>query len=515
MQYMRYPYIIIFFCLPFFILGQGGFKSKPMTPPGINSYSKFIFETSPGNYLAGGLISDTLNNSGVNSIVISGLNSIGQVLWTKKYRNGKLQYVYNPFINRSFYKQNNFLYHACSVLDSNGKYNGALLKFNLSGDTLWQKIYRDTAFGIIPQMVTGSVDGGFLITGYFIVGNPCLLIKTDANGNELWRKKITKVTPSVLDGKAIIQDSASKKIVIVGNQYTGMASSPVLHDNVLILDSLGNKLFHNYYTNVGGALRDLIQTKDKKFVAVGYQYYPSTLGGNNLVKSFAVKFDIDSPAVPIWKIDGYDKLGLDNAFSCLKELGNGDILISGAIDTVYGTLNTPNNIQENILNRFTTVTPNGTVKRSYYYDYKTNLPTESNSQGISSFELCNDGGWVASIGLYNTEPNPFFFVKYDSTGCDSSAAYCATLNLVGINEMKKGDMNLKFFPNPVKDFLSFETPYKEEMELCFTDVSGREVKRLRMAQNTKIDLRDLENGMYLITISCRKEIINKTKIIKE
>lgn len=512
---MRYSHIVIFFCFPIYLLSQGGFRSRPLIPPGINSYSKFIFETSPGNYIAGGLISDTLNGNGVNSIVMSGLNSTGQILWTKKYRNEKLQYAYNPFVTRTFMKQGNFIYHACSVLDSNGKYNGALLKFNLSGDTLWQKIYRDTVFGVIPQMVTGSVDGGFLITGYFIVGNPCLLIKTDANGNELWRKKITKVTPSVLDGQAIVQDSLSKKIVIVGYQLTGLASSPDIHDNVLVLDSLGNKLAQHYYTGVGGLLKDLIQTKDKKFVAVGYQYYSPTIGGNNLMRSFAVKFDVDSPAVPIWKIDGYDKLGLYNGFSCARELNNGDVLVSGVIDTIHGTPDTPNNIPENSLNRFTIITTNGIIKKSFYYDYKTNGPTESNSQGITSFELCQDGGWVAAIGLYNTSPNPFFFVKYDSTGCDSSAAHCATLNLVGVNETKTDNTKLKIFPNPVRDFLSFKTIYTEEMELCFTDVLGREVKRLTMTPNNKIDVRDLETGMYLITISRNNEIIHKSKIIKE
>lgn len=503
---MRYPCILIFFCLPFFILGQGGFRTRPLTPPGINSYSKFIFETSPGNYIAGGLISDTLNGSGVNSMVISGLNSTGQVLWTKKYRNKKLQYVYNTFVTRTFLKQGNFLYHACSVLDSNGKYNGALLKFNLNGDTLWQKIYRDTVFGLIPQMVTGSVDGGFLITGYFIVGNPCLLIKTDANGNELWRKKITKVTPSVLDGKAIIQDSASKKIVIVGYQFIGGTNS---FENVLILDSLGNKINQNSYNSNGGILFDLIQTKDKKFVAVGQKIYPQTLGGYNLIRSFALKFDVDSPSVPLWKIDGYDELSLTNNFSCIYELDNGDMLIGGDLDTTH-----TKQLTDNYFHRLIKIDKNGNVISKRLYDYRKDTGS-TYSQSLSSLSPGQNGSILAAFQLYNASPNPFFFVKYDSTGCDSSAAHCATLNLVGIGETKTDETGLKIYPNPVKDFLSFETTSTEEMEARFTDVLGREVTRQRMTQNNKIDVRNLENGMYLITISRNKKIISKTKIIKE
>ena len=513
---MRYPYILIFFFLPFFILGQGGFRTRPMTPPGINSYSKFIFETSPGNYIAGGLISDTLNNAGVNSIVISGLNSTGQVLWTKKYRNEKLQYVYNSFITRTFLKQGNFLYHACGVLDSNGKYNGALLKFNLNGDTVWQKIYRDpdALEDVIPQMITTSVDGGFLMTGFFQnwSNNPyrkCLLIKTDANGNELWRRKIGKSTPNVQDGKAIVQDSASKKIVIVGYQYIGGTNS---FENLLILDSLGNKISQNSYNNTGGILFDLIQTKDKKFVAVGQKIYPQTLGGYNLIKSFAVKFDVDSPSAPLWKIDGYDELSLTNNFSCIYELENGAMLIGGDLDTTH-----TKQLTDNYFHRLIKIDKNGNVVWKRLYDYSIDAGN-TYYQSLASLTPGSNGSILASFQLYNASPNPFFFVKYDSTGCDSSTAYCATLNLVGFREDSKINYSIEIYPNPTKDYLNVrysESYVTDEVNLSILDSRGVILKSLKLHSFESIDVRNLESGMYFITISQNNKIESKLKFIKE
>ena len=82
--------------------------------------------------------------------------------------------------------------------------------------------------------------GLFLVTGFFQnwSANPyskCLLIKTDANGYELWRKKIAKAIPDAQDGKTILQDSASKKIIIAGYQYIGNSNNWDGYPNLLIL----------------------------------------------------------------------------------------------------------------------------------------------------------------------------------------------------------------------------------------------------------------------------------------
>lgn len=102
--------------------------------------------------------------------------------------------------------------------------------------THFGKKYYDLYRDIICQMVTKSVDGGFLVTGLAqsTGSNTLLLIKTDINGNELWRKYISKTAPNGQDAKIILQDSVSKKIVTVGYQYYPGNS---IRDNVVIFDS--------------------------------------------------------------------------------------------------------------------------------------------------------------------------------------------------------------------------------------------------------------------------------------
>jgi hypothetical protein len=265
----------IFFIIIFAVTSsysQSGFKRQFKLPYALNNTTKAVFETMPNNYVMCGIVVDTLNGFTTNRLTLVGLNALGQPQWTKKYGNHKFEYLDNIFISKWFYKQGNYLYHAGCVRDSNNLQLGVFIKFNFNGDTIWQKRFYEAGYDVIPQQVVGSIDGGFLITGWFqnLTTRPVLIIKTDANGNELWRKKLNKAIPNTQDAKGIVQDTTTKKIVTIGYQYIGSSSAWGLYSNIIIADSLGNKLQQLNPIGYEGELRDIIQTKDKKFVAVGY-----------------------------------------------------------------------------------------------------------------------------------------------------------------------------------------------------------------------------------------------------
>ena len=71
---------------------------------------------------------------------------------------------------------------------------------------------------------------------------------------------------------------------------------------------------HNYLSGIGGAFFDMVQTRDKKFVAAGFAESTQTSEGDNLQQSYIVKFDLNNPVTPLWKIKNYGKLTLNNLF---------------------------------------------------------------------------------------------------------------------------------------------------------------------------------------------------------
>ena len=515
MKYFLVAVLNFFTCV---VLAQG-FRVRHSLPSMRTSYSKAIFETSQGNYITGGLVIDSV--TGASQLCVLGLNSTGQLLWSKKYGRTKFQYLHNPFAPHSFYKQGNFLYYAGIALDSNNKYVGVFIKFNFNGDTLWQTRFYEPNDYVYPQMLTGSVDGGFLITGTFddhiTPAIRIMLIKTDAAGKELWRKKIGKAAPNAGDGKAIIQDSATKKIVIAGYQYIGTSNSSTTRDNIVITDSMGTKLSqHNYLNSPGGALYDMIQTKDKKIVAAGYSESAQTIGGYNLQQAYIVKFDLNFPAIPIWTIKNHGKVTLHNTFLCLKELRDSTILLAGLFDSLEMIGAPPN-----CLVKIAKVKSTGTVTSNRFYNYKTSSGSGVNYQLIKAINLCSDGSWISAIECFNQGVrNPFFFVKYDSTGCDSTLNYCQRFNnTVGIIGSTFNNGAINIFPNPVNTILNvaitnyFET---EPLLLLITDLSGRKVKEEEINTSQKeIDTKDLSKGLYILTLSKNKDLLYKAKLVKD
>jgi hypothetical protein len=475
--------------------------------------TRAVFETSPGNYIAAGFSTDTIDHVGLTRLTIMGLDSAGKIKWTKRYGTKKFAYLNNTFISRTFIKQGNFLYYAGCVTDTTGKQFGALVKFNMTGDTIWQKLYRsaDPNEDVIPQFVAPSVDNGFLLTGFFqhwtLHYNKCLVIKTDASGKELWRKKIGKDPPDAQDGKVIIQDSATKKIVIVGYQYLTTNDN---YDNLLILDSLGNKLLQHHFSSNGASIRELIQTSDKNYLMLGAIYSNSIVNGSPLQYGFAVKFDLLNPTSPIW-IKNYGPLTSMNILVLAKNLPNDEILLAGGVDTM-----TLKNFPRKDLTRFMYISKNGTPildRYVYYDDISSTIPTY---QGICSLELTSDKGFIITLANNQNTNNPFFFIKYDSTGCDSSLAYCASVSSI---EKARGHNSFKFFPSPANDQLRLvldEDFQSDGVTAQIINSLGEIVKNEAIqprSQRHSLIVRELPEGIYYLRMSSPARSVSKPFVI--
>jgi len=72
--------------------------------------------------------------------------------------------------------------------------------------------------------------------------------------------------------------------------------------------------------------------------------------------------------------------------------------------------------------------------------------------------------------------------------------------------------NLKIFPNPVRDFLYFESDIPIELTSIYS-IDGRLIKELKSTQN-RADLSDLGTGIYIIKV-ISKDSVHNLKIYKE
>jgi hypothetical protein len=264
----------------------------------------------------------------------------------------------------------------------------------------------------------------------------------------------------------------------------------------------------------------MIQTYDKKIVAVGWLYTIVTLGGQPTMQPFAVKFDLNAPSSAIWKINGFGIYGLTNGFTGIVEQPNHELLISGILDTIDGNADRPNNqLPGNIFIRFTKVDQNsGLVKANKLYNYKNTDSTVQYYQGMRSFHLCQDGGWVGAIDLMNYGVNPFMFVRYDSTGCDTTQQYCQALWTTGIKALSSSGKSFSLFPNPTQGKLFFDSRTVIGDEIKIFEFTGKLVLKQQIdsgAESYFVDLSGLQNGMYFFSIESDNKSTYRTKIYKE
>jgi hypothetical protein len=501
LQRILHPLVLCFFCNSIF--PQDGFYKKHFLPEAMTAACRDVIEAPNGNFIMCGIIVDT---AGIQKLAIIGTDPSGNIIWKKYYGDAAFMYLDNDYHMRGpVLKDSSCFYHALCALDSLNKTFGVLLKFDYNGDTIWQRIYREVPpKDLIPQGLSYSVDGGLLITGFSQNwgsdggGRTCLVLKTDKNGKELWRKRIYKEEPNVQDGQSIVQDSASKRIVISGYQYIGNGT----FGNILILDSLGNKIHQTTFNNDGGGFPGLIQLRDKNFVTSGSLNAFNDKGALKRYRPLAVKFDIDGNV--IWK-KVYDTLSPFTYISFLHELPSGDLMMAGHLDTMrnYG-------LAGPVKMRLYKTDQDGNLKWKRYIGRAFTINT---SEYTRSMNPTANGGFIfAGWNTLGPGGKPLIIVKVDSLGCDSTPAHCRMVDEVGISEYPSESGRLILYPNPVDQTLRVSVKQTDNLSLqnasvVVYDILGKIVKTESLRENAaEIDTGKFPPGLFTIHVQSGNKI---------
>jgi len=246
-------------------------------------------------------------------------------------------------------------------------------------------------------------------------------------------------------------------------------------------------------------------------VAVGSTM--QTINGNSMYRSSITKFDLNSNSFTInWSNLYFDNPSTLNTFSCVKELANGDFIVGASYDTLFNL-----NILPQALTRLVCFSPNGNLKWKRYYNYWS-TPGQSNLQGLVSLETGLNGALLGTLFSSNPSPTPFIFIKWDSLGCDTDAAWCRMVAL-GTEGYAKSKNKLSIFPNPALDKIqiSWGESSISQSVISIKNVTGLEVKRLvfdEALSSFEMDVSDLKPGLYFIDIAKDKKVFYSDKFVK-
>jgi hypothetical protein len=503
---MKHVIIFFIFLVPSLaIYSQGGMKKKYFLGNGFSSFTSNAIESPNGGYVVVGVTTDTLKNKNISRLTVIGTDSQMNLIWRKDYGGLNNIYADNLFAGpETGYHDSTFIYCVYTVSDtSKAKQRACLIKFDYNGDTIWQRTYTiSSPRDLVPQGMCRSVDGGFLITGmsqeWVANTQAAFVIKTNNEGKELWRKLYSKPYPDVQDGKSIIQDKISKKIVTVGFQYLLQGGDFVVQSNILVSDSIGNFLFRKSYNNDnGGGFAQIIQLKDGNFLTGGgwCDHF-----GIKLIytKAMAVKFDIDGNI--IWKKE-YGPVARGNLLGYFNEKANGEISAFGSNGVLWDKLDM---LQLS-------------SKGDLLFQREIGTGVVNNEEFLKSIHRTKDNGLLISTTFYQSKtPVPFSIIKIDSVGCDTTEEYCQVL--AGVEEpVEKGNAEIKIFPNPGSDHISIQFPGSTNQfkRIIITDVTNRILEEVSVSgeQALLIETSGYPEGIYFVSFYYTGTLIETRKLV--
>lgn len=506
--------IILVFVRVAAVLGQVTYVQKDVVIPGaINGYSRGIAELDANTFFLVGTTYQQVGTELHNKLTIACVDGAGGYNWSKSYGNNRFNYL--PLIGswQMLLKSNNSFYSVLSAVDSSGKQAGIFVKFDLNGDTVWQrKHYGNIGQDISYYALAPSFDNGFLILGTVQTNTPTYnnhptvglnIRKTDAFGNKLWDKVFYADDLDFVEvGISILQDSVTGNIFVGGYE----AGSPKGFGVVWILDSLGNlknkigSLAFPFYSNIS----KIIKTQSGDFIASGTWASDQTLY-TDYYKSFSTIVKFDSDGNIIFR-KTYDTLDVFNGTSSIVELPNGNLIVSGTIDNLMNHEHSYNG-----MTRIMELDKDGNLLWKKYFDHVTNPDNIDAPYGLL---LTSDYKIAFTTATYEArfEPVYFTFYKTDTNYCAPDAVGCYATS---ISNWILEDLKIKISPNPSRGFLivdglSYDGALKIQIQNSLGEIA---LEQSISPEENKIDLNIFENGIYFVCILNSGISVYSSKIV--
>jgi len=359
-------------------------------------------------------------------------------------------------------------------------YNIYLIKTDSNGDTLWTKNYGGSK-SEEAWSVQQTTDGGYIIAGY--QDSTACLIKTDTNGSAQWFKNYKSAGYKGTVAYSVQQTSDG------GYAFTGIAvnNTGTFTDVLLVkTDSNGDTLWTKTYGGISLDYgRSVKQTSDGGYIITGY----TGSFGNGSYDVYLIK--TNSSGDTIWT-KTYGDQNENTGWSVNQTTDGGYIL------------------------GCTTATPNPydlwLIKTNANGDTIWTKTFGDTSPQYAGFDRClqqtSDGGFVIT-GLTDQGFGSAYLIKTDSTGYAPN----------GIPIIPVAENQLTVYPNPFNTAATLIIPdkYLTEIELSFAmyDMLGRELLRAKInrEKHIKIERGNLEQGIYLIRLLSKSQIIASGKII--
>jgi len=438
------------------------FISRTYGAPGTFNEGASIVKTSDGGYLIAG---STGGWGSVNGdVLLIRTDTLGNQLWAKIYGG-----VYTEkAVEFIALQDGNFLIGAITNESENGDYSIWLLKVDIDGNVLRSQFVGTDSWDIIKGLDEGA-DGSIVVSALSYAppfpNGGHLIIKLDAQGNELWRRTVSDVDGQLAGGVVIDLE---------GNVLTAGATYDAFYENHAMaltkFSASGDLIWQqSYNTSNDDYFTDVCLGPDSSILVCGSTTYNDTTiqgrifkydqnGSVLLYNETEADIKLIFTDISYWPTDSslivgttYDQIGSDQA---LLMKYNSDFLFEcsaigpGIFESATGDVGTTDN----------------------------------------SFLFCGTSSDYTP-GLFS-----IFFMKLDPFTCLGS--YDFQLNTEKIDER-----TIEIFPNPNTGTFTF-IGIENAAQFYVYDALGRlrSCNFVKNENSTQVNAEGLETGIYFIRI---------------
>jgi len=450
----------------------------------------------------------------------------GNALWTVRlddYPNSE-----GPVVRSNVIQKNNHYIVGGNVYQSESEYYMTLIEFDSTGQVYWQKIYEENQSTFCTQI--NKTSDGYLLYGLKrdgVSGNKIHFIKTDSEGNKQW----------------------DHTMPLFENTWSNSPGGLEILDNGHYLTEFTTSV--NGFSNRGKVL----QVLDENFEPVMTKNFWSSsewapydwainqawsIPGGYAMASYT---DTITPADdPVIGVDAHMIVGLDTLGEVqwtrtfpsggvtpmlnFKPTQNGDLIGCGRTNN-FNYIDANGEEQREDAAWMFRITNTGELIWRREYVVTENVAIDSPFELQDVVELPD--GRIAAIGqLWEKFPNGgnngnIWLLIVDENGCftpdcDAQQIWVAVDEPEGEGPSVLKQVYFQASPNPASSEINvrFYNPLKRDASLVLHSPSGQLVAQVEVAkgsQNNQVLLKNLPEGMYILSLKQEGRILQQEKIV--
>ena len=448
--------------------------AKKYNIPGFGFFTN-SFETKDKGLIVSG---NTRDSAGIaKDMFLLKTDSLGNVLWAKSYGGSAMDaicYVIQTSDSGFVMLGETYSYGVAGQSDI------YIVKTDKSGTVQWAHTYGGTGWEKNIS-INQTSDGGYFTVGtttsFNALNSDIYAIKLDANGNVLWSKIFGETQTDVGEIGLPTFDGG---FLIVSKTLNYDASTWKI--GLIKTNSLGDTLWTRTYKKAGATeltAWGAEQTKDGNYVLVGY--LQSTPGH---YKGYLLK--VDSVGNYMWA----HSFTNNQYLYTIRETADRGLIISSLSDNGLGMGNNDALLIKTNPNGNSGCYQNTDIPVSGYSAPKISNVTTLTSTGCTSQSIT-----ITTSSNQSSMANICTFIPTSV----ESYAYPNTVNV---------------FPNPANKQLFIDANTTEKLTADLYDFTGKQVFSKSMNDKSVIELPDLTEGIYTLTIKTVDHFITKKIVIR-